>query len=299
MTASRRHVVGRSLFATVPDKSAFFSTGQLFSQVAVSRAVVDQFGQSVTLRSAGQHVLFCVFVHGGVTDIGSTGRKADGKDAQFAPEGQFGADQAFVFGSPSIVELRPVSPARWVIVEIPDVALAEMLVEPIDSGVLAIPGSSLLRPAREFARAALQAPPSSAAVAYATERVLVELVGSLILDAQSSRGGGGQLGDLRRKAIAYIAESRVDPTLDAVGVAAALNVSVRHLQRAFAKVGGSPAQELRRQRAELARALLTNPRYDVLPMDEIARKAGLQGAADLRRVLQNVFGVTPRSLRAR
>lgn len=234
-----------------------------------------------------------------MTEAGIAQSDAAQSSEEFSADGQFGAGEAFVFASSSAIELRPLAPSRWVVAEIPQAALSEMLLEPIDGGLLPIPGSSLLSPAREFARAALQVPPSSAAVAYATERLMIELVGSLIMDAQSSHGGGGQLGDLRRKAVAYIAESRVDPSLDSAGIAAALNVSVRHLQRAFAKAGATPAQELRRQRAELARALLINPRYDVLAMDEIAHKAGLQGAADLRRVLHKVFGVTPRSLRAR
>lgn len=134
---------------------------------------------------------------------------------------------------------------------------------------------------------------------YATEQLLTEMAGSLLLDRF---GGGWSTGSpteaLRDRATAVIAQSRADPTLNAEAVARAVQSSLRRVQAAFAEVDNSLSAEIRRQRARLAKSLLTDSRFDVLSIEQVAEQSGFGTTMSLRRALAELYGTGPRELRA-
>jgi AraC-like DNA-binding protein len=130
--------------------------------------------------------------------------------------------------------------------------------------------------------------------AYLVEKLLWEMVASLMLE---SRGAASlarpSLGFLDR-AMAHIAAYRTDPSLSPVALAATLNISTRQLQRVFSAVGTTPSREIRRQRADLALSLLQNEAFRVLNISQIAHHSGFTDAADLRRAF-DALGYPPPS----
>jgi len=133
---------------------------------------------------------------------------------------------------------------------------------------------------------------------YAIEQLLTEMTGSVLLDRF---GGGWSAGSptavLRDRAIAVIAQSRADPSLNAEMVAAAVQSSLRRVQAAFAEVDNSISAEIRRQRARLARSLLIDSRYDVLSIEQVAEQSGFGTTMSLRRALTEFYDIGPRELR--
>jgi AraC-like DNA-binding protein len=134
---------------------------------------------------------------------------------------------------------------------------------------------------------------------YATEQLLTEMVGSLLLDRFGvAWSNGSPTAALRDHAMAVIAQSRADPDLNAERVAQAVQSSLRRVQAAFAEVGTSISAEIRRQRARLARSLLTDSRYDVLSIEQVAEQSGFGTTMSLRRALTDQYGLGPSELRA-
>lgn len=134
---------------------------------------------------------------------------------------------------------------------------------------------------------------------YATEQLLTEMAGSVLLD-RYARGWSSAppSAALRDRAIAVISQSRADPNLTPEAVARAVQSSLRRVQAAFAEVDNSVAAEIRRQRARLAKSLLSNSRYDVLGVNEVAEQSGFGTVTSMRRALIDAYGVGPRELRA-
>lgn len=132
---------------------------------------------------------------------------------------------------------------------------------------------------------------------YFLERLLWEMASSLIVHARGVVEQPKLATHLRDQAEAHIAAFRSDPALTPVSVARSLNVSLRQLQRAFAEIGTSPFNEIRRQRTEHAEALLVDPSFRPLGMEEIAHHAGFGDAAQMRRALHLLGRPTPRELR--
>jgi AraC-like DNA-binding protein len=121
---------------------------------------------------------------------------------------------------------------------------------------------------------------------YAIERLLAEMVFGALLEVFA--------GDLPERGQAPLAERarstmllhREDPQFTIAELASELHVSLRHLQRAFAKLGTTPGDALRRLRVELAESLLRNPDYEVLTIEEIAAHSGFTSGLQLRRALR-------------
>lgn len=76
-----------------------------------------------------------------------------------------------------------------------------------------------------------------------------------------------------------------------------LNVSLRHLQRAFQQRGTSIAERLRTTRTELAVRLLADSRGSGLSIDEVASRAGFSSVGHLRRTLKKAGYEAPTYLR--
>ena len=121
---------------------------------------------------------------------------------------------------------------------------------------------------------------------YAIERLLAEMVFGALLEIHSvslPERGQASLADRARSAMLM---HREDPDYTIAELASELHVSLRHLQRAFARAGTTPGDALRRMRVELAESLLSNSDYAVLSIEEIATHSGFSSALQLRRALR-------------
>lgn len=133
---------------------------------------------------------------------------------------------------------------------------------------------------------------------YASEQIVLELAGSVLLEhCGSSWAPGSASSALRDEAMAVIAQRCADKQLNPEAVAKAVQSSLRRVQAAFAEVGNSIAAEIRRQRGRLAKTLLTDSRYDVLSVQQIAEQTGFGTTAALRRALDELYGCGPREMR--
>lgn len=134
---------------------------------------------------------------------------------------------------------------------------------------------------------------------YATEQLLMEMCGAILLDRLSGvgRGDGSPKDVLRDRAMAVIAQQCADVDLNPARVAREVQASLRQLQIVFAEIDTTVATEIRRRRVRLAHQLLTDSRFDVLSIDQIAERSGFGTSMSMRRALQETFGVGPRELR--
>lgn len=133
---------------------------------------------------------------------------------------------------------------------------------------------------------------------YASEQIVLELAGSVLLEhCGSSWAPGSASSALRDEAMAVIAQRCADKQLNPEAVAKAVQSSLRRVQASFAEVGNSIAAEIRRQRGRLAKNLLTDSRYDVLSVQQIAEQTGFGTTAALRRALDELYGCGPREMR--
>lgn len=83
-----------------------------------------------------------------------------------------------------------------------------------------------------------------------------------------------------------------DPGLQAEGVAAAVGVPLRTLQRAFESVGGVGAAILD-QRLRTARSLLARHHEQPLSVQQVARRSGFSSHSSFSRAFRTRFGATP------
>lgn len=134
---------------------------------------------------------------------------------------------------------------------------------------------------------------------YAIDRFLQEMTGIVLVE---NRGATTVQRGPRRQlyfdATALITELYADPKLGPANLATALNVSVRTLQQAFQEAGSSVSAEVRAQRAQVARNLLTEPQYDVLTLAQIAAHCGYRSVETLRESVKSRYDITPRELRS-
>lgn len=172
----------------------------------------------------------------------------------------------------------------------------------LDSLTVSLVPSRLDSAAAAFVAAIIGQPSrdGSAIESYATEQILLELTGSLLLDHCGISWSSNTLTSvLRDEAMAVIAQRCADRELNPEAVAKAVQSSLRRVQAAFAEVGNSIAAEIRRQRGRLAKNLLKDARYDVLSVQQIAEQTGFGTTAALRRALDELYGCGPKDLRER
>ncbi len=100
----------------------------------------------------------------------------------------------------------------------------------------------------------------------------------------------------RDQAERHIADHLGDPSLDTDGIATALGMSRRSLQKLFEDAGGV-AVYIRRRRLESAVALLSSPHRP--GVDEVARRSGFSNRRALERAMRKVVEQTPAELRRR
>ena len=113
-------------------------------------------------------------------------------------------------------------------------------------------------------------------------------------DAVSLAGSGTSI---RRAATTFISRHLCDPELTVAGVADAIGVTPRHLQRAFLDAGLSPRQFILEERLKEAARLLLKGGEGARVLD-IAFSVGFNDASHFSKAFATRFGCSPRAFRA-
>jgi AraC-like DNA-binding protein len=181
---------------------------------------------------------------------------------------------------------------------VPPAALAEFAdVAPDDATPIA--DSLLVRGLASFATTLVPGPLEPSSIArYAIERLLVEMAFATLLDQNSAQTPDRAPASLLERSRALLLAHRSEREYSTTQLARELHVSVRQVQRAFADVGTTPGDALRRNRVDLAVELLRHPEYRPLAIDEVAAHAGFNNSLQLRRALQAEGMPSPSRLRA-
>jgi AraC-like DNA-binding protein len=103
---------------------------------------------------------------------------------------------------------------------------------------------------------------------------------------------------LRPRIRRFIDDHLSDPGLRAAEIAAAANISVRHLHRLFSSTGNTLGDCIRERRLEQCRNDLANPGLRSKTITEIAFSWGFSDSAHFSRSFRRQFGVWPRIFRA-
>ena len=134
-----------------------------------------------------------------------------------------------------------------------------------------------------------------AAAIEAYLRLLAACVGT------SSRGsdGGGRTMELTSRILKYIDAHLTESTLSPAEIAAALDLSVRHVHRLFSRQGSTVADWIREQRLRHCRSDLADSRLRGKSITEIAFFWGFNDSAHFSRTFKHQFGISPRAFRSR
>ena len=111
---------------------------------------------------------------------------------------------------------------------------------------------------------------------------------------------GASIAAARLEAIgAYINVNYADPTLSPASVAARFGISIRYLNKLFARTGRSFMDTLLHRRLSACSAMLWDrDGGSRRPVAEIARRAGFESLTQFNRRFRAAYGVTPRAWRA-
>lgn len=150
-----------------------------------------------------------------------------------------------------------------------------------------------------FVAAVLQSGSVGSAVERsAIEQLATEMAGGVLLDRTGPDWAqGSPHAVLRDRALGLISQECADPDLTPARIATGVHASLRQLQAVFAESGTSIALEIRRARARAAHALLSDSRFDALPIEQIAAKSGFATSMSLRRATEAVYHQSPRAVR--
>jgi len=158
-------------------------------------------------------------------------------------------------------------------------------------GVGAALGAELRRTLRGYLRA--PTPESSITLPACTHTVLRTM-------AQSRLRGPDALPQSLLHVLAArmrVARRLRDPDLSPHDVARAIGVSVRHLNRLFAREGSSLAEHIWAQRAAMAYRDLVHPGAQPAAIGEIALRWGFSSPAHFSRTIAAAYGAAPSALR--
>jgi AraC-like DNA-binding protein len=148
----------------------------------------------------------------------------------------------------------------------------------------------LVHLARDAERIA--ADPAAATVGTAT----TDLVRALLVSAATPDRAVPEepAGTTVARVLAHVRRRPADPDLTPERLAAAHNVSVRQLYKAFAEAGVSLEQILIGERLELARSMLASPSGRRRSIAATARSCGFADPSHFTRRFRAAFGTTPR-----
>lgn len=121
------------------------------------------------------------------------------------------------------------------------------------------------------------------AFADATERLAAEPPTTLASEDAPSRT------ELRARLLAHVGTRLRDPDFTAARLAAEFHLSLRSVQQVLAEDGRSPAMEIRRQRLELASALISRGSS----VSSASRACGFADPGTFNRAFRRHFGVPP------
>jgi AraC-like DNA-binding protein len=140
---------------------------------------------------------------------------------------------------------------------------------------------------------------SSETERQAVGQLVIEMSAAVLLDRAADADSQMPNDSIYERAMAIIAQQCADPALSPEKVARAVPCSLRLLQARFAEEQNSIADEIRRQRARRAHAMLTDARFDALSVEEISHRAGFRVPMSMRRAFDREYGASPRALRRR
>lgn len=156
--------------------------------------------------------------------------------------------------------------------------------------------SDLLAPAIDFMSRALTTARESSLVMYFLERIIQEMVVGLLIDS-SRMTLVPKSPETVSVAMTLIAARCQDPALTASSLAQDLSISLRQLERLFAKRSTTVAREIRRARMQHAISLLSDRSYAALSIDQIAQYSGFANGSSLARAMASEGMSSPRKYR--
>ncbi|MEU8379027.1 helix-turn-helix domain-containing protein [Streptosporangium sp. NPDC048865] len=130
--------------------------------------------------------------------------------------------------------------------------------------------------------------------------VIVDLLTAVVaheieIDPSPNMADPGAVLVLRMRA--FIDQHLDDPDLSAANIAAAHHISIRHMQRLFAREGHTVRGWIQRRRLERCRRALADPLMDNLPISLIAARWGFTSEAHFNRLFRRTYGAPPASYR--
>jgi AraC-like DNA-binding protein len=149
--------------------------------------------------------------------------------------------------------------------------------------------TSLYRQAEELTRE------EGAAAIDAYLRILAACIGN----GRKAPAGANRGIELTSLILQYIDTHLADTALSPTEIAAALDLSVRHIHRIFSRQGSTVGDWIRVQRLRQCRRDLANPRLRAKSITEIAFFWGFNDSAHFSRAFKQRFGICPRAFRSR
>lgn len=272
-----------------PAWGATLSVSEIRSSVVMRIEVAAGHGTMVPARGQEDLLMVCLVERGGVR-----------VDPKAGPAFRAGERDVFVYRTNQTYAVAWERDCRLLAAGVPYDILDEFGLSPeVVDGPLAT-AQALMQPALRFFDAAADTDEEASALeAYFVEKLVQEMVGALLLSnrgmADPAQSAPPSMYD---RALRLMTARRADPHLMPEAVARDLNVSLRHLQRAFSQHGTSVAATLRRLRVEQAVHLLRDERYDVLSIPEVAHHSGFNSPQLLRRALAAHGWGAPLEIRA-
>jgi AraC-like DNA-binding protein len=126
-------------------------------------------------------------------------------------------------------------------------------------------------------------------------RILTACVG---MDDLRHSGANRRL-ELSTRILNYIENHLTESSLGPIEIAAALNISVRHVHRVFSKQGSTVADWIRTQRLKQCRRDLYDSRLTAKSITEIAFYWGFNDSAHFSHAFKKEFQLSPRTFRSR
>lgn len=134
-----------------------------------------------------------------------------------------------------------------------------------------------------------------AAAIEAYLRILAACVGT----TRRVPAGTSRMIELTSLILKYIDAHLTETTLSPTEIAAALNLSVRHVHRLFSRQGSTVGDWIQAQRLQRCRSDLADPRLLAKSITEIAFFWGFNDSAHFSRAFKQRFGMCPRAFRSR
>ncbi|UFS59569.1 AraC family transcriptional regulator [Subtercola endophyticus] len=274
--------------ATSPNPEAFHSVGSRWTfgdGLAVSTTLQSPFVVNVGDEAeADAEGIYVVFVRSGAWRLTENGQTFG-----------FRAGEAGFISPTRPVLGQNLSVSTLTTISLPRETISQIGAD-VPSGVGGFRLSGLRDPSLSFILGVTAAAGETPIPAAPAAALIGQLITGLFLEHQGYRMDSGSVtSGLWARGQALIAAQSGDSDLTPTAIAAQLNVSVRHLQRAYAATGQTLAEAIRARRLDRAVVEITGTHRS---FSEIAGRTGFATVAELRRALVAVHSVTARDLRS-